>query len=141
MQPAMTYIGEKPLDPLTLYIYPSGRSSYTLYEDDGLTLAYQRGTFATTLVTVDARTGRMEIQVERPLGPFRVAPRRYEFRVHLDGAPASVRIDGTITPRINPPDSGATGAASWWFDRSARTLVIMTDAARKAREVRVEVDR
>jgi alpha-glucosidase (family GH31 glycosyl hydrolase) len=140
MQPTMTYIGEKPLDPLTLDIYPSVLSLYTLYEDDGLTLDYQRGTFAKTNVTVDARTSRMEIQVEPPAGPFGVAPRRYEFRVHMDDAPEAVRIDGTITPRINPPEA-AGAAATWWFDRSARTLVIVTDAARKALEVRVLVDR
>ena len=36
----MVYAGEKPVDPLTLDVYPSGRSSATLYEDDGTTLDY-----------------------------------------------------------------------------------------------------
>lgn len=56
MQPATANIGEKPLDPLTLDIYPSGRSSYTLYEDDGLTLDCQRGAFAKTNVTGSSPT-------------------------------------------------------------------------------------
>ena len=142
MQPEMAYIGEKALDPLTFDIYPSGRSSATLYEDDGLTLDYQRGAFATTLVTVDARTGRMEIQVNPPKGAFRVAPRRYEFRVHLDEAPRAVRIDKDLAGQVAPPATGRwpTGTA-WWFDASARTLVIVTHASRKALEVRVDVDR
>ena len=40
MGPDVQYADEKPLDPLTLDIYPSGTSSYTLYEDDGETRRY-----------------------------------------------------------------------------------------------------
>ena len=40
MGPDIEYADEKPLDPLTLDIYPSGTSSYTLYEDDGETRQY-----------------------------------------------------------------------------------------------------
>merc|ERR1711937_1050638 len=37
MWPDMHYAGEKPLDVLTFDIFPSGESSFTLYEDDGRT--------------------------------------------------------------------------------------------------------
>ncbi len=56
LAPEMQYTGEKPWDPVTLDCYPcAGKtSSATLYEDDTLTTAYQRGEFRNTPITVAA---------------------------------------------------------------------------------------
>jgi alpha-D-xyloside xylohydrolase len=45
--PDIQYVGEKPADPLTFYIYAGTDGDFTLYEDDGLTYKYQKGAFAT----------------------------------------------------------------------------------------------
>ena len=52
MQPKMNYTDERPLDTLILAIYPSrGKEArFTLYEDDGKTLAYQSGNYGQTLI-------------------------------------------------------------------------------------------
>ena len=44
--PDKQYIAEKPSDPITLNVYTGANSSFTLYEDDGLTYEYERGAFA-----------------------------------------------------------------------------------------------
>jgi alpha-glucosidase (family GH31 glycosyl hydrolase) len=54
MYPEMLHDREKPKDPVTFDIYPSGKSSFTLYEDDGVTQDYRAGMYAKTLVEVDA---------------------------------------------------------------------------------------
>ena len=48
MQSVMNYTNERPLDTLFLEVYPSmsRTASFSLYEDDGATLAYQSGSFA-----------------------------------------------------------------------------------------------
>jgi len=43
--PEIQYIGEKPADPLTFYIYAGADGDFTLYEDDGLTYKYEKGGF------------------------------------------------------------------------------------------------
>ena len=43
--PEMQYVAEKPSDPLTLYIYSGADADFTLYRDDGLTFAYEKGAF------------------------------------------------------------------------------------------------
>jgi alpha-glucosidase (family GH31 glycosyl hydrolase) len=50
MAPVMDWSNERPLDTLTLNVYPDAGnpSRYTLYEDDGTTQAYQRGRFSLT---------------------------------------------------------------------------------------------
>ncbi len=50
MAPLMNFSDERPVDTLTVHIYPSGNSetTYTLYEDDGKSLGYQKGEFSET---------------------------------------------------------------------------------------------
>ncbi|HEV8204946.1 MAG TPA: TIM-barrel domain-containing protein [Pyrinomonadaceae bacterium] len=50
--PPLNYVGEKPVDAITLNIYPddTGAASTTLYEDDGLTPSYKNGNFRRTLI-------------------------------------------------------------------------------------------
>jgi alpha-D-xyloside xylohydrolase len=64
--PELQYTGEKPADPLTLWIYTGADGSFELYEDDGLTFGYEQGAFSTIpllwddaskTLTLGARTG------------------------------------------------------------------------------------
>jgi alpha-D-xyloside xylohydrolase len=41
--PVMQYTAEKPMDPITLYVYAGADGQFTLYEDDGKTYAYETG--------------------------------------------------------------------------------------------------
>lgn len=54
MWPQMNYTGEKPVSTLTYDLYPRGASSFTLYEDDGITRAYRNGAYATQQVQMTA---------------------------------------------------------------------------------------
>jgi alpha-glucosidase len=139
MQPDMAYIGEKPLDPLTLDVYPAGSTTAMLYEDDGLSLAYQGGDCARTRMTAVTTAARIEVKVDAPVGPFTVAPRGYAFRVHVDRAPRAVRVDGRALASM-PADRAGT-AASWRYDAASKVLVVATDPGQKRLAVRLEIDR
>ena len=54
--PELQYTGEKPADPLTLYVYAGHDGAFTLYEDDGLTYNYEKGAFARIPVKWDDRS-------------------------------------------------------------------------------------
>ena len=45
--PAIEWTDEKPADAIRLYVYAGADADFTLYEDDGLTLAYEKGAFST----------------------------------------------------------------------------------------------
>lgn len=64
--PAEQYVGEKPAETVTLYVYAGADGKFTFYEDDGLTFDYEKGAFAqipliwheaTHTLTIGARTG------------------------------------------------------------------------------------
>lgn len=44
--PEIQFTGEKPADPITLYVYTGTDGKFTLYEDDGLTYGYEHGKFS-----------------------------------------------------------------------------------------------
>jgi alpha-D-xyloside xylohydrolase len=45
--PELQYTGEKPADPITLYVYGGADGSFTLYEDQGLTYDYEKSALTT----------------------------------------------------------------------------------------------
>lgn len=109
MQPDMQYFGEKPVDPVTLDIYPSGNSGYKLYEDDGKTLAYQQGGFALTEVTCAENRETVKVEIGQSEGKFKVADRNYTLIVHLDKKPGSVAV-------------GSIQNTQWTFSDDKKTL-------------------
>ncbi len=44
--PEIQYTGEKPADPIVLWVYAGADGDFTLYEDDGLTYGYEKGASA-----------------------------------------------------------------------------------------------
>jgi alpha-D-xyloside xylohydrolase len=72
--PDIQYIGEKPSDPTTLYIYQGANGAFTLYEDQGTTYDYENGAFseitllwkdATKTLTIAARKGSFPGMLEK----------------------------------------------------------------------------
>jgi alpha-glucosidase (family GH31 glycosyl hydrolase) len=55
--PKVHWTDDVPNSPLTLRIYPAGKTTNLFYEDDGISEGYQNGAFATTLFTSDNTTG------------------------------------------------------------------------------------
>jgi alpha-D-xyloside xylohydrolase len=59
--PEIQYATEKPADPITLLVYTGADGQFSLYEDDGLTNAYERGEFARIPLTWSERTHTLTI--------------------------------------------------------------------------------
>lgn len=112
MAPDMRNTSEKPWDPLTVEVYPSALSEFTLYRDDGTTFAYVKGDFTTTRFTCDARDERaVALTVEESNKLY--APSRYVARLHLRETPTAVAVDGR---------SLAAGQYAW--DADTRVLAV-----------------
>ena len=88
LAPEMQFTGEKPWNPITLDVYPGiGMSeTITLYEDDTLTTAYQRGQFRKTHITSsdDAASRIPSISIDPAEGNFpgALAERSWVLRLH-----------------------------------------------------------
>jgi hypothetical protein len=115
MGPVVQHTGERPLDEVTLLIYPEGASRFELYEDDGRSNAYRlRGDYALTRFECEAAPGRVTVRIGEPAGARSVIPvgRCYLIRIRID-RPRSVDVTGHgPIPRRDGP-SEDTG---WWED-------------------------
>jgi alpha-glucosidase (family GH31 glycosyl hydrolase) len=121
MGPVVQYTGERPLDEVTLLIYPEGASRFELYEDDGRSNAYRRGDYALTRFDCQAEAGRVTVSIGEPAGARSVVPpgRRYLIRIRIDG-PRSVDVTGhgPIPRRAGPSED-----IGWWEDGSGFTVI------------------
>ena len=108
--PEVQYTGEKPADPITLYVYAGADGAFTLYEDDGLTYGYERGAFAkipmrwtdaTRTLSLGARSGSypgmlsertFELVLVSPSKPagFPTGPSSGDQRIRYSGKPIDV---------------------------------------------------
>lgn len=93
----MNYVGEKPTNVLTLRIWPSAHSSFTLYEDDGVTRNFEKGAYATTKIEVMQVKGKTKVIVHPLKGNFKEAPkeRTITFDLYLDKRPKQVLLNGS----------------------------------------------
>ncbi|GAA0409921.1 hypothetical protein GCM10010357_33740 [Streptomyces luteireticuli] len=103
--------------PLAWDVHPARtRSSFTLYEDDGVTRAHREGAYARQEVRSQVLDGGgVRIDVGASVGRFKgkQTARPYEFTVHSRTAPAAVTLDGRPLPR-----------GSWRYDPSDRGGVV-----------------
>ena len=75
--PPLNYVGEKPVETITLNVYPddTGTASTTLYEDDGLTPSYKSGNFRRTKI-ISSGAEALTSPVE---GTYNPGPRKFNF--------------------------------------------------------------
>lgn len=88
MAPEMKNTAEKPWDPLTLEIFPSGQSNFTLYQDDGATFGYQRGEFTLTKMSSDCSAREVVLTIDESNKRF--TPASYIAHFHLESTPVGV---------------------------------------------------
>jgi alpha-glucosidase (family GH31 glycosyl hydrolase) len=145
MQPPMLHTGEKPVDPLIVNVWPLApgqSSSYSVYEDSGVSVDYQRGVFARTPIHA-AQAGdtlRVEIGPVQGRYPGMMTARAYELRLPADWPPAAVTIDGK--PLKLSDRSGQDGAKDGWsFIGNTLTTVIPVPRHGVSEKVVVEVRR
>lgn len=103
--PDMQWTAEKKAETIVLYIYTGADASFTLYEDDGTTYAYERGECAripldwnnaTSTLTIGAREGSFEgmltgrtfkVVIVDPEHPVAYGDTASAGTVHYSGAP------------------------------------------------------
>ena len=107
-------------------LYPSGDSSFTHYEDDGLSTGYLKGQSATTKVQSSApqsgQTGDLTVTVNPTKGSYEnmVASRNTQFTVMASQAPSSVKVTANnqdITlKKVDSKEAFESGENVYYFD-------------------------
>jgi alpha-glucosidase len=141
MQPPMRYSGEKPVDPLIVNVWPlppGATSSYSAYEDSGVSVEYQHGVFARTPIKASQTGDTLRVKIGPVEGryPGMSRTRSYELRLPADWPPVAVTVNGVAMKH-----GGAVGEGGWSFEGNALTTVIPIQATSVNEKVTVEVRR
>ncbi|MEU3298504.1 NPCBM/NEW2 domain-containing protein [Streptomyces sp. NPDC006678] len=120
--------------PLAWDIYPQGSSSFTLYEDDGVTREHRSGKYATQRADVDAPkrgAGDVTVRIGASRGTFngKSHARPYNFTVHTADSPSSVELNGRDLPRLSGRAAFDAAGQGWWYDRDDRGGVVKVKTA------------
>lgn len=119
--------------PLAWDVYPQGDTSFTLYEDDGVTRQHRDGAYATQRADVRAPergAGDVSVTINASRGSFtgQQAERPYEFTVHTGSEPRKVKLDRTL-PRRTSKSAYEKARQGWWYDRDDRGGVVHVKTA------------
>jgi alpha-glucosidase (family GH31 glycosyl hydrolase) len=99
MGPVMQYRGEKPLDEITLYVFPDRKeTSFDLYEDDGVSFDYEKGNYSTTRISAKKTDAASIIEIGKTAGTFEnsVKQRTWNIILNLAAKPLSVSMNEAL---------------------------------------------
>ena len=122
-QAVLQYIGEKPVETISLLVYPSGKSTYQLYDDDGKSLDYQQGILALTPIHSEVINGRWTLTIGQPEGAYHEAVRNYCVEAYWKEKPATVTVNGKVLKKADNQNS-LSQDKGWFFDETAGKLFI-----------------
>jgi alpha-D-xyloside xylohydrolase len=91
--PDQQYIGEKPRESVTVYVYSGADATFALYEDDGRTYGYERNEFSVVPLSWNEQSKTLTIgdSVNRPSST-------HEFKVVVVSPSAPQGYAGTEAP-------------------------------------------
>ena len=126
MQLEMNYMDAKPVDVITLDIYPSASSSFDLYEDDGLSLKYKQGDNSITHISSTLSASAYNLNINKPQGKFIPTTHGYMAKIHWDkDAPSTITENGQAIKKASNADA-LQNASGWYYDNDAKVLWIKT---------------
>ncbi len=100
--PRLNFVNEKPVDPITFSIYPdsNGAASTLLYEDDGISPAYEQQGFRRTTINVERSATGYTVTMGAPSGLYKPGPRNFAFVIKSESrVPRVTTVPDDGTPR------------------------------------------
>ncbi|RKN86335.1 TIM-barrel domain-containing protein [Paenibacillus ginsengarvi] len=139
--PEVDYADQTVIKRMALHIYPGERSQFTMYEDDGVTLAHEQGFAALTEVICEANAGEVLLNIGPRSGSYAGMPdkRSYELSIFTSGRPVRIELNGMPLPENKTGDKGKS-RSGWRYIRQTRCVQLeVTDVARTGARVKVSL--
>ncbi len=132
MQTHMNNTEEKPVNPLILTIIPGKNGETKVYEDQGNSVAYQRGEYAwTTVRHTGVNNGSMKVTIDPVEGSFPGMVKERTYEIYLQGTlpPDNVECNG----------QSLVMNAGWNYDGNTQTTIITTPLFSVGQKVEITI--
>lgn len=113
-QNVQQYVSQQPVSRVYLNVFPTAKpTTFTYYDDDGITYAYEKGVFYQQQLTASDDGKVVHFEAAAPTGTYVPALQQYEVRLHGIAA-RTVMIGGTPgTHDANVAQLETTRGAAW----------------------------
>lgn len=141
-QPVLNFVGERAVTNLAVDVFPAWQpSSFTLYDDDGETYAYEAGAWFKQEMSAVLEDGRAVFALAAPAGPYAPAVQQYLCRIHAPTGHA-VTLDGAPLFHYDDAAAFSNGAAEGWVSSADRfgPVTLVRVAAQAARTIVISND-
>ena len=137
--PLMQYVGQKPVDEITLDIYPGSDATFTLYEDDGATYDYEGGAVATTQFALTQAAAGLRVTASERQGQYKSMPARPSFllKIHSPLTASQITQDTSVLDQA-ASDEVRAGTVGWAYD--AETQILWVRPAKATSETSIAID-
>ncbi|MBK8881933.1 MAG: glycoside hydrolase family 31 protein [Bacteroidales bacterium] len=125
--------------PLTIQIYPKGRSSFELYEDDGESYDYEKGIFSTIAFSSEEITNGLIIKKEAPAGKYVIPEKEFVICVHKKPGAKDVMCLGSELPHCRSVEEFNVLKAGWLQEDDGKKLLWIKVDSKAADKFEVKV--
>ena len=128
MQPVKEYITAVPPDSLFFEVFPKGHSQVELYEDDGLSLNYQKGMYTIMKIECTEDNESIRLRFHPADGPYPAMHTNYQIKIHMGKKPkvvsARYKMADVILKTMEDDASYRSAEDCWVYDAQGCVLWI-----------------
>jgi alpha-D-xyloside xylohydrolase len=99
--PEIQYTGEKPADPITLYVYMGKDAAFTLYEDEGTNYNYEKGAFSTIQINYNEANKTLAIDDRKGRFAGMISSRKFNVVWVNTSNPVPLNFESNSNQQIN----------------------------------------
>jgi len=118
--------GQKFMDeftsPLTVHIWPSQKSNFELYEDDGISYNFEKGDFATTAFNCIKDDKSIQIIKSMSQGNYKLPERDIMFCIHKVPDVKSVLLNNKSCAQYFKKNAFESSTQGWYYDNISKTI-------------------
>lgn len=140
--PLRQYVDEPQPARVDLDLYPTtagGTEQFTLYEDDGISFAFQQGEFLRTRVMSTPSSTAWDLSIEEIEGVWVAPVRPWWLRFHaVSASPAAVTLNGVNLTSVQTEEELQAVESGWFHRASDGVLVVKIPSTSLAAAVHVD---
>lgn len=119
------YVGQLASNPLAITIYPGADSTYTMYQDDGITTAAAGGAFRLTTISHHTVGSSTQVRLQRTHDAYTPPEDHFTLRLLATPRPAAVAIGSSQVVDVGSAAAlAASAGTAWYWDAGLQTTVI-----------------
>ncbi|UJF36405.1 carbohydrate-binding protein [Paenibacillus hexagrammi] len=145
MGPDMNYADEKPLNPLTLDIYPKADTSFTLYEDDGRSRKYiTENAYSTTKFDSHQAGNNITFRINKRVTPnvsaFKPVERSYNLKFNHINNVRGVTVNEAPIQAVDSLENFNASSEAYWVDPASGVVYVKTADTGEQIEITLDSD-